>query len=404
MHHGTSCSASAASKMRLCQPHLRALGRSLLAASLLSGAMAALWLVAAAAGARLTGLHLDHQDHTADVPLMAVIAIAMGGASLVQLARNTLLNRRTSWIDHSLSEFVLAHELWRACDRRQLDRSLGAVAAIARFAGSPAALALVETPWAMLVLGGLWMVNIDLAAIASGSALVLLLLALTGSRITQLARQFDTGYSAHNSGHDCIRAGGLEPDASLEQACDVANRWEITQRALVAWTYAGAQARARRQLAARLIVMSSACAIGWIAAVEHEHGKLGLDELMCTVTAAVLAQVVLLRATVDADRTGHARAALRHLAKLYIPRTRYGDTRLPALARPDLRAPIAAAWLAAAASLVGLASVATYWNLPVFDIAHGLFASPQNLTANNPPVPFAGAASILPPYRKDLSC
>ena len=256
----------------------------------------------------------------------------------------------------------------------------------------------------MLVLGGLWMVNIDLAAIASGSALVLLLLALTGSRITQLARQFDTGYSAHKSGHDCIRAGGLEPDASLEQACDVANRWEITQRALVAWTYAIAQARVRRQLAARLIVMSSACAMGWIAADAHAHGQLRIDELMFTVTAAVLAQAVLLRVTVDADRAGHARAALRHLATLHIPRTRQGGTRLPALAGPDLRAPIAAAWLAAAASLVGLASVATYWNLPVLDIAHGLFASHQTLPANKPPVPFARNASVLPTYRKDLSC
>ena len=361
--------------MRLCQTQLRAFGRSLAAASLFSGVMAALWLVAAVAGARAISLHLAHQDTVEELPLVAVLAIALAGASLVQAARNTLLNRRAAWLDHSLSECVVAHELWRASDNRQLDRSLGAVAAIARFAGSPAAIALVEAPWAMAGLGGLWLIDIDLAAMANGSALVLLVMALTGSRITRQARQFDAGLAARHGGYDAIRAASLAPDASLERACDVASRWEATQRALVAWTYAGAQARVRRQLFARMVLTGSACGMGWIASKVHAQGGVGLSELIASLAAGLMAQGALSRAAVDARSAAYARAALRHLATLRVASSRQVETWRPAPASPDLRAPIAAAWLAAAASVAGLGGAATYWNLPVLEMTHGLFAA-----------------------------
>ena len=143
--------------------------------------------------------------------------------------------------------------------------------------------------------------------------------------------------------------------------------------------------------------------MAWIAADIFASGLLGLGDLVATCAAALLAQGVLARATVDADRTGYARAALRHLATLRIPRTRHNATQRPAMASPDLRAPMAAAWLAAAASLTGLVGASSYWNLPELEMTRGLFANHQNAPINTSPAPFAGAAHLRLPPRKEQS-
>ena len=361
--------------MRLCQPYLRALGRGLVAIGLLSGVVMALWLVAALVLAQIVDSTLAGNSLSDQAPQLTILAIAAGGAALLGLARTTLLNRRAGWVHHGLSELVLAHELWRGADIHQRDRSLAAAAVVGRFVASPSGRALTEAPWAMAILGGLWLVDLDLAAVANAGALVLGALALAGSRVTPRANQFHLPISAAHASHEALCAGRLPTDASLDQACAVAGHWEATQRGLIATTYAAAQSAARRRLVVLPVLIASIAAMAWLAQETIAHGGKRPGGVLAVCLGALLAQLVVARWALDARHTGMARAAVRHLVMLRIPRTRQSVTRLPAVVAPDLRAPLLGAWLMAATSIAGVAVTIDHWHVPLPAMSHNPFAA-----------------------------
>ena len=110
--------------MRLCQPFFRALARSFGVAVLLGGPVVGLWLVAAAALADLIDARLGGVPLLRLLQPLSILSIAALGAMAVQHARDTLLQRRRVWLEHTLGEVVLAHELWLGSDSRHRTRSL----------------------------------------------------------------------------------------------------------------------------------------------------------------------------------------------------------------------------------------------------------------------------------------
>ena len=350
--------------MRLCQPYLSALARSFFAVWLLSGVIISSWLVAAIAAAQIIDARLALAPTASLLPLATIITIAIAGALVVHMARGTLLNRRRIWLAHGLGEAVLAHETWLNSDTKQRTRSLAAVETIAQFTGSPAATALSETPWAVLVICGLWAIDINIASVATMALVVMLTFALSGCRMSRGARQFDTAHAAQTLGHDIMRDGCGDANASLDHARRVAGRWENTQRAHMAASYAQTQAHERRRI---LVVALNAVTLGALIAVAcaSTDGAVTLGTLVASCAVASGALYVVSCWAAEAFVCASARAAKRQLGTLRVARTRGGEARLPSIARPDLRAPIAAGVFATAATAAALAGAAIHWQLPV---------------------------------------
>ncbi len=350
--------------MRLCQPYLSALARSFFAVWLLSGVIVMSWLAAAVALAQLIDAKLAVTPTATLIPLVAIISIAISGALVVQLARTTLLNRRRIWLAHGMGEAVLAHETWLNSETRHRTRSLAAVDTIAYFTGSRAATALAEAPWAILLICSLWSININIAAIAGISLVVLATLALSGSRLSRAARQFDTAFMAHAMGHDIMRQASGNANASLDHARRLAAAWENTQRALMASSYMQSQTRSRRVTLAVSINLLTLGAMTTVA-TSADDMTTSAGTLAATCLVAMGALSIVSRWAVDAFVCARARAAVRQLGTLRVARTRGGEARLPIIARPDLRAPMAAGVLATAATIAALAGAAVHWQLPM---------------------------------------
>ena len=365
--------------MRLCQPYFRALSRGFVAIWLLSGVMMALWLVGIAAFARLIDAQIAHRPLPELLPLVAIVLIALGGALVVQLARDTLLNRRRIWLDHRLAEVVLAHELWRGSEARHRNRSLAAVDALGRFVGSPAAKALAEAPWAMAIVGGLWTLDADIAAVTSAAMLILLALALSGGRLTRSARQFDTTVMSVAAGQDLLHTIRLDTGLSLDDARLVAGRWETTQRNRVVAQYAYAQSYGRTRIGTAILVALATAAMAVLAITTSQGLSMGGLTAICLAGCGALLSVS--RWVVDAGEVAAARSARRLLGTLRVARSRSGELRRPSVAAPDLRGPIAGALFATAASVAGLTLVVNYWQLPVLSIVHDTFAVHQLASA-----------------------
>ena len=372
--------------MRLCQPYFRALARSFAAVWLLAGVTALMWIIAAVALARLIDAQLAREPQSALLPLLTVGSIACAGALGLQHARGTLLQRRRIWLEHGLGEVVLAHELWLGSETRHRTRSLAAVKAIADFTGSRAATALTEAPWAMAIAGGLWSVQMDIAAVLSVAMVLMLALALPNCRLTRTARQFDALLMAETAGQDIIRVAGLETNASLENARRVASQWEATQRGRVSGSYGAAQAHSRRALSVIAIKLFALVGIAGIAAAPSSGGRLSAGGLVAAGLVAMAVLQSLARWVEDAEVCAAARAAQRQLATLRVARSRSGAARSAPLAPPDLRAPIAAGLFVTAATAAGLAGAVVHWHLPVMSIMRdvSVFASPLSHAAVTP--------------------
>lgn len=357
-------------QMRLCQPFFRALARSFGVAVLLGGPVVGLWLVAAAALADLIDARLGGVPLLRLLQPLSILSIAALGAMAVQHARDTLLQRRRVWLEHTLGEVVLAHELWLGSDSRHRTRSLAAVTSVARFMAGPAT-TLAEAPWAMAIIGGLWAVQVDIAAVASGSMLLVLAFALAGSRIKRSARQYDSAASADAAGQHVIHSAPLDCSLSMEQARGIAARWEETQRGRMAAAYAEGQARARRSSGAAVMKLLALMAFAAVIASDFADSTLSVGALIATALVAIAALHSLCRWVVDAGTVASARAAHRQLITLRIARARGGDAQRPAIAAPDLRAPLVAGFLATAATVAALAALTVYWQLPISSIMRG---------------------------------
>lgn len=351
--------------MRLCQPYFRALARNFAVVSLLSGVMMALALVAAAALAQIIDARLAHATVAELLPHLAVIAIAVAGAMLVRLARDTLLNRRRIWLEHGLGEAIVAHELWLGADNRHRLRSRAAVSTLARFTGSPLAAALAEAPWALFVVAGLWSIHLNIAVVASVALLLLFALAVFGSRVTDTALQFDLATTADANGQSVLQRAYAHTGASVDHARQVAAQWESTQRAHMAVTYRGLQRQGLRQAFVHLIVATATGAMAFAAGSGTDAAKVSTGGLVATCLVAFCALLVVSQWAIDAPIVARARAARRQLATLRAARTRAGEARLPVIARPDLRAPLAAGFFATAATAAALTAAVVHWQLPV---------------------------------------
>jgi ABC-type protease/lipase transport system fused ATPase/permease subunit len=248
--------------MRFCQPYLAALRRSLIGTSLIGGIQAALWLAGSLILATLIDVRLNGQPFGQALPWAIALVITTSGAVLLSLTRLTLLNRRRVWIDHALGERVVEYEVMVASDGRQRARSLAAVAVLGRFAGSTAARALADTPWALLAIGAVWFVDMDLAVIASAAALVLILLTIASVYVSPRAHKFDDSAAARTEGDDVVRAALVDLDAVHAQARLTARGWEATQGAHLATLYNTAQASGRRRIGAGLIMGCAAAMMG----------------------------------------------------------------------------------------------------------------------------------------------
>lgn len=351
--------------MRLCQPYFRALARSFAAGCVISGVMAGLWIIALYALARLIDAQLAHAALSELTPLLAVPAIAMTGALVLQHARDTLLQRRRIWLEHALGEAILAHELWRGSEQRQLTRSMAAVEAVATFIGGRSIPALTEAPWALAIAGALWSVNEDIAAVVGVAALLLLALAFGASRIAPAAHQFDISLAARMAGGDIIGLAALDSNASLAQARTIAGRWETSQRVRVGNCYTEAQAASRRATLVALIRLTALGAIVLVACAEASRG--GASAGSCVSTGLVAAAVLrsLSHWSTNAGEFSIARAAARHLSILKLARPRNGETKRLPITVPDLRAPLAAGLFATVATAAGLAGVIAHWHLPM---------------------------------------
>ena len=365
--------------MPLCQPYFRALQRSFAAAWLLSGLMAALWLVAAYAFAQIFDAHLARQPLVSLLPLGTVLAIAVTGACMLQQAISTIFNRRQIWLEHGLGERVLAHELWAATDPRQRDRKLAAVMATGAFVGSRLAMALAHAPWALLIVACLWFVQFELAALASASSLLLIVIAVIGSRISKTARKFDGPFAAIAAGQNIVHRSGINHASSMEYAQTVAAHWEETQRSRVTMHYSAAQVLARRSLCAVLLVATFAIVLGALALEVPLTSTFTPGALFVTCGALVMTQVILAHWAINAPVLGAARAARRELMSLRVSHPRERHSRLAAVPGPDLRTPIATGLLATAAAAAALFGAVSFWQLPLVNLARDkLTAAPHS--------------------------
>jgi ABC-type protease/lipase transport system fused ATPase/permease subunit len=350
--------------MRLCQPYLAALRRSLIGTSVIGCIQAALWLGASLILATLIDLRLNGQPFGLALPWAIALVIAASGAVLLSLTRLTLLNRRRVWIDHALGEKVVEYEVWVASDGRQRARSLAAVAVLGRFAGSTAARAAADTPWALLAIGAVWFVDMDLAVIASAAALVLTIMTIASICVSPRAHTFDHSAAAHTDGDAVVRATPLNPDALPDQARAAARGWETTQGAHLAIVYNTAQASGRRRLGAGLILGCAGAMMGGLLLerpMNDGHTVGSVVAMSCLIMAAL---AVLARGAIGAPLTAQARAARTHLLMLRQGRGRTASVQMLRPAGPDLRLPLAASFTLTAATAAALIATQMYWNLP----------------------------------------
>ncbi len=349
--------------MRLSPPYLVAFRRSLVAASLIGAFQAALWLVAALALARLIDHRLTGQTLMQILPWAIAVAVAASAAGLLSVTRSTLLNRRHVWLLHALGEKVVEHEVWVAADRRQRSRSLAAVALLGRFGSSTAARALVDTPWALCAIGTIWLVDIDLAVIASSAALVLIVMTLASVHLSPRAQTFDHTVTAHTEGDAAVRASPVDADAVPEDARAVARNWEATQGTHLMTLYGTAQASNRRRIGTATTLGCTVLMIGGLVLerpLADSHTVGGVIALACVILAAL---AVLARGAVGAPLTAQARAARNHLLLLRIDRKSQANPGRQRIAGPDLRAPLAATFALIVAAAAGLVATALQWDL-----------------------------------------
>jgi ABC-type protease/lipase transport system fused ATPase/permease subunit len=350
--------------MRLCQPYLAALRRTLIGTSLIGCIQAGLWLVASLILATLIDLRLAGQPLAHVLPWAIAICIAASGAVLLSLTRLTLLNRRRVWIDHALGEKVVEYEVWVAADGRQRARSLAAVAVLGRYAGSTAARALADTPWALMAIGAVWFVDMDLAVVASAGALVLIIMTIASVYVSPRAHTFDHSAAAHTEGDAVVRGSPINPDAVPEQARAAARNWEATQGAHLATLYSTAQASGRRRIGAGMVLGCAAAMMGALLLerpVSDGHTVGNVVAMACLIMAAL---AVLARGAIGAPLTAQARAARTHLLLLRHGRNRPAPAPVLRPVGPDIRLPLAASFTLTAATLAALVATQMHWNLP----------------------------------------
>ncbi len=383
--------------MPLSHPYLVAFRRSLAAASLVGVIQATMWLIACLALARLIDHRLAGHTLMQVLPWALAIAVAASAAGLLSVTRSTLLNRRRVWLLHALGEKVVEHEVWVAADRRQRSRSLAAVALLGRFGGSTAARALVDTPWALCAIGAIWLVDMDMAVIASSAALLLIVMTIASVHLSPRAQTFDHTVTAHSEGDAAVRAAPVDPDALPEDARSTARNWEATQGAHLATLYDTAQASSRRRIGTATIMGCTALMIGGLILerpVSDGQTPGGLVAILCVIVAAL---AVLARGAVGAPLTAQARAARNHLLLLRTDRSRHSEPRRKRLAGPDVRAPMAATLALTVAATAALIATALHWDLSLplltTSFAH---AEPQAKTLDAP-------RTIAPAARKDKS-
>ncbi len=387
--------------MRLCQPYLYVLNRSLRAAAVTSAVLAAMTLAAGIALQHLIDLRLGGATAAELVPWGAMLAISAATGGVLALARTTVLNRRQAWLEHELGPIVIEHELHVATDPQQRARSIAAVATLGVLLSGQAARALGDLPWALAGLAGLWMVEPDLAAIASTSALLLVLMAGFGARLTPQAYAFDGAFEAIAAGQDIVLRAGIDRHASLQHACETAQRWEAAQRGRITGLYRNAQAQSRRIMMTAGIVSATALAIATMIVTAPAIGGFTPGQLAATVSGIAIILAVLSRLAIAAPDIAAARAARRHLLLLRAARGTDTSVLSRRPSRPDLRAPIVASLLATAAAVAGLGLVAVQWHLlpPAVEAAmHAAIAAGPL----HQPSPIAGA-SMTQHTRADVS-
>ncbi len=362
--------------MRPCQPYLAALRRALLAASLIGCVQAILWLVASVAAATLIDLRLASEPLARVLPWAGILAIAAAGAVLLSLSRVTLLNRRRVWIVHALGEQVIEYEVAMVADARQRARSLAAVEVLGRYAGCTAARALADTPWALLAIGGIWFLDIDMAVVASAAALFLIVMTVASAHFSPRAQTFDHAIAAHSDGDAVVRAASGEPETIPGQARAAARGWEATQGAHLSMLYNTAQASGRRRIGAAVILGCVAVMIGSILLERPIPGGYTTGGIIATAGLIMAALAVLARGAIGAPLTAQARAAAGHLLMLRRPgiraASRHAHARHPRLPGPDLRAPIAASLIVTAATAAALITIVVQANLPPLQLESGL--------------------------------
>jgi len=121
------------------------------------------------------------------VMLTLIMAVAVVVGSLLDVVRRAALSRIASWLDHRLRPTVLAaaFEYAARSDPGKAMDSYRHLAAIRQFLDSPASALLFDVPWAPVFLLLLFMVHPLLGMIGLGSALLLLLFALSAEWATR---------------------------------------------------------------------------------------------------------------------------------------------------------------------------------------------------------------------------
>lgn len=349
--------------MRLCQSSFRALTRSFIAVGLMSGvlalfALAAAWMLAQLIDANLAGAPL-----AASAPQAIILAIAVLATLFGKTVRDTMLNRRSIWLAHGLGSAVVAHEIWRGSDARHRTRSLSAVDAIAKFVGSPAAQVLTAAPWAIALIAALWLIHVDVAAVASAILVFEVVFVLVGVRITRGARQFDADDQAWTTGQDAIATGRAE-NVSMDRARLVAERWEAAHALRFGSTYRDLQRRSRREALLAALDLLTAVAL-LLAATYGTSNGLSVGSLAAVAVVAFGSLRIMSRVALEAPVYARARAARRQLVTLRVAKTRQGAACIPTIAAPRMRGPIAAALLTTAAAAAAIAAIAVVWQLPI---------------------------------------
>ena len=350
--------------MRPCQPYLVALRRTLLATSLTGFVQAALWLVTGIAVSSIVDMRLAGEPLLQVVPWVIAVSVAGSSAVLLALTRLTVLNRRRVWIDHALGEAVVEFEVSVAGDGRQRARSLAAVGVLSRFTGSTAARALADTPWALLAIGAIWFIDIDMAVIASTAALVLIVMTVASVHLSPRAHTFDHAATAHSEGEAIVRAAAFDPDVIAGQARATARSWEATQGAHLSLLYSTAQASGRRRIGAAVIMGCAAVMMGVVLLERPLVYGHTVGGIIATAGLIMAALAVLARGAVGSPLTAQARAARNHLLLLRHAGGRHAHARARRPAGPDLRAPLAASFGLSAAAAAALVATLIHWNQP----------------------------------------
>ena len=239
------------------------------------------------------------------VLLSAIAAAGILSLMLIEIARDTILLRAGVWIDHTLGQHILENGLRLNAAPQDLRGDARALTQFRSFLMSPAIGSMFDAPWVPLFLVALVLVHPMLGAVATLSALLLLLAALAQGLL--VGRPHGESQRAQESADQWWQtvARSSHVAGAMGLAQSAAEQWERHNRAHIASAYSLGKRSNFVRASARAVRILSQIALYGVGAYLVVGGELAPGAL---VASAILMSRALapIEQAVSALRTATA--------------------------------------------------------------------------------------------------